>query len=243
MTLRGSYSKIYKLKIIKIVFKNARKIVTPSTRLRNDLNTLFDIELMPHGVDNEWFICEKKVINPGPLKVITVARLHDWKNIHMVIQSVANLIHSGVKIDYTIVGEGYYEKVLRDLVEKNKINDHVKFYSFLSADELRSLYKVNNIFILLSYPETFGRVYFEAAAQGLLLIGRKGTGIDGYFDSKEAFIIKPTIAETMKVLLEVNNNVFNEMTFKSRNKILDFRNDKIIKRYYNIISGLKIGNI
>jgi hypothetical protein len=96
---------------------------------------------------------------------------------------------------------------------------------------------------LLSYPETFGRVYFEAAAQGLVLIGRKGTGIDGYFDSKEAFIIKPTIAETMKVLLEVNNNVFNEMTFKSRNKILDFRNDKIIKRYYNIISGLKIGNI
>lgn len=237
ITLRGSFHNLYKSKLIGKVLNNAKKIITPSARLKRDLDDLFSIELVAHGVDNEWYLDSKKDFDDSSLNIITVASLIEMKNIQIVIQSVANLINKGYKINYSIVGEGVYKKHLNELVLENKIKDHVTFHGFLSHEKIRELYKENDIFIMLSYPETFGRVYFEAAAQGLLIVGRNGTGMDGYFTAEEAFTIEASVEETMQVLKRINKTLFKKMTTRSRKKITDFKNDRIIKRYFSILEN------
>ena len=235
ITLRGTFNNFYRTRLIKKVLDNAQKVVTPSARLKSDLDEFYDVDLLPHGVDKKWYFEGKKEFDSNTLHIITVASLIEMKNIQLVIKSVSKLIKKGHKIQYSIVGEGEYQETLMQLVEKEKIEDAVTFHGFLTHDEIRKLYNSHDVFVMLSFPETFGRVYFEAAAQGLLIIGRKGTGMDGYFDSDEAFTIEANEDEVCEVLKIIDKSIFDKMTIKSRQRIEDFKNDKIIKEYNKIL--------
>ncbi len=235
VTLRGFYHKMYKNKIFVDVLNKAKKLITPSARLKQDLEGLYNVKLLPHGVEKEWYLEEEKKFDKNTLRIITVASLIEMKNIQVVIKSVARLVKEGYQIKYSIVGAGSYKEALKELVVKEKIEDFVTFYGFLSHTQIRKLYKSHDIFIMLSYPETFGRVYFEAAASGLLIIGRKDTGMDGYFDNDEAFSIEAEEDEVCKVLQQIDTLLFKKITAKSRQRIMAFENDLIIKQYYEIL--------
>ena len=237
VTLRGEYSDFYESKIVKKILQNSKKIVTPSYDLFVNLNKQYNIKLVPHGLDEIWFSNNNKEYTNKKIRLITVARLLKMKNIQIVLNSLTHLKNRGYSINYAIIGEGPYKKNLQDLTNSLKLKNEVTFMGYKNQEEIRNIYKKYNIFIMLSYPETFGRVYFEAAAQGLLIIGVKGTGADGYFDRDEAFFISPTIDETTGILKRINNEIFINMTNKSRLKALNFRNKKIVNNYYTILNN------
>lgn len=242
VTLRGSFYDLYKTKLMEKILINAKELVTPSASLKHDLSDLYNVELLAHGVDKEWYLGNTvKEFDKNTLRIITVASLIEMKNIQTVIKSVAKLINEvGYKIHYSIVGEGSYKAELKELVKKENIETFVTFHGFLSHESIRELYKKNDVFIMLSYPETFGRVYFEAAAQGLLIIGRKNTGMDGYFKDDEAFVIDANVDEVCKVLQRIDAPLLKKMTNKSKKRIKDFKNDRIIDRYNEILHSVAL---
>ena len=235
VTLRGFYHELYKSKQINKVLNNAKKIVTPSAKLKLDLDNLYAIELLPHGIDQEWFKKGEKKFKSSPLQIITVASLIEMKNIQLIIKSISQMVSEGYRINYSIVGKGPYEKQLKKLVAENNIEGSITFHGFLTSEKIRELYNKKDIFIMLSYPETFGRVYFEAAAQGLLIIGRKGTGIDGYLGKEAAFTVANNKDEVVNTLKKIDDKLFYEMTCNSQKKMQEFKNEYIVNRYYELL--------
>ena len=64
---------------------------------------------------------------------------------------------------------------------KNRIH----LCSSLSNDDFIKILPNYIAFLLPSFQETFGMVYFEAIFAGIPVLHSKGTGIDGYFNNKQ----------------------------------------------------------
>lgn len=237
LTLRGQYSELYNFKISKNILNGAKYLVTPSYQLYKDLKKEYAIELMPHGLETSWYLESEKEFDSTTIRLVTTSRLLEMKNIQIVLQSLMQLKNEGFKIKYHIIGDGPYKNKLKALVVKYSLNNEVIFYGHQTQEKIKKIYKKSDIFIMLSTSETFGRVYFEAAAQGLLVIGTKDTGADGYFSKEEAFFIEPNSLETIKILKCINKTLIDKMTIKSRKKVVGFKNEIIVKRYNNILEN------
>jgi len=235
VTLRGSYIPLYDNNLIKKILKNAKCLITPSYNLYSKLSNNYNIKLMPHGLNNVWYLKGNKKTDNSIQRLVTVSRLLKMKNIQIVIETIAKMKKDGFSVRYDIVGDGPYKIELEKLVKQLDLKNEIKFYGFQSEEEIIKIYKNNDIFIMLSYPETFGRVYFEAAAQGLLVFGVKETGADGYFKSDEAIFIEPNIKNTFKTLKNLKKYGFKNKIIKSRLKVNSFKNEIIIKQYYSLI--------
>ncbi|MEL4455024.1 glycosyltransferase family 4 protein [Lutimonas vermicola] len=237
ITLRGVYSYVYEKKWVTKILENAQNLSTPSYSMHGNVKKHHEISLIPHGLDDFWFkdVVEKKVL-PSKLRIVTVARLLSLKNIDIILDALNSLKNENNSFNFDIIGEGPEEERLKYLVNEYGLASYVHFHGFLNQDDVRSVLDKNDIFILLSERETFGRVYFEAAARNLLIIGSKGTGADGYFSSKEALFINPNKLELLEVLNSIDCEKFCRMTKLSLEKIRSFKTKIITEKYYSLFN-------
>lgn len=176
---------------VKVNLKNAKSLIAISTKQIQDAKKIVNKEttFVPHGVGNHFFNeVEKKVSTP--LKLITVSRLLKLKNIDLVIKSLKSFQGDFI---YDIYGEGPEKEDLSLLIEKMKLDEKVKIKGFIPNEDLPNIFQDYHLFVMPSFPETLGRVYFEAMASGLPVVATKNTGIDGLIiDGKEGFLLNPT---------------------------------------------------
>ena len=243
LTLRGTYSSIYDSCRVKKILKNASSITTPNYTLWSLLKMQCNIELLPHGIDNIWFNENQKIFNSDSLRLVTVSRLLEMKNIPVVLKAVARLIAEGFIVTYDIVGDGEFREKLEGLTNELRIGEFVTFHGFRNAEYIRQIFNNTDIFVMLSYPETFGLSYFEAAAQGLYIIGVWNTGAYGHFTEKEATFIDIDENQLIDVLKNINNREFAKKTSRMRSKVSNFSNSRIIERYYEILIGLNPNHV
>lgn len=184
---QGDLDRLEKIKKHTWLYKKYKKIVDDASaviaineKIHNYLKNEFGIVsvLIPHGINKE--IIEKKDNSKSKkIRVICAGQYIKRKNIDWVI-GLANKFLDNKRIQFTIVGSG----PLKDKYVK-KSSGAVEFLDWLPRDELLKEFNKSDIFILPSDNETFGMVYIEAAAKNCLIIGKKGTGLDGYFSSGE----------------------------------------------------------
>jgi glycosyltransferase involved in cell wall biosynthesis len=137
------------------------------------------IKYLPLGFSSS-FLHEQKPAAEGTVHIVTVADLIQLKNIDKVIRALKK-IPPEKPFTYTIIGKGPEKNRLTELVQKLCLTEKVTFIDFIPHDQIAlELYKYD-IFIMPSYLETFGRVYFEAMAMGIPVICAKNTGIYGFF--------------------------------------------------------------
>src|SRR5690606_14863696 len=129
------------------------------------------INLIPHGIPEYFFSDEIKNVSLSPIKFVVVCRLMKLKNIDKVIRAL-----SLIKKDYLfhIYGEGNEKENLELLIKELKLGDKIQLRGSIKNDELPETLKKYNVFVMPSFPETLGRVYFEAMACGLPVIASKG---------------------------------------------------------------------
>ena len=167
------------------IFRNASKVLPI-----NQTNALYfkslgvsNIELAPLGF-NESFLREQKQIAHNSLSIFTVSVLIPLKNIDKVIRAIGKLIPK-YEITYTIIGKGPEKENLVKLVGDLHLNEHIKFVDHIPHEEISDQMYKHDVFIMPSYFETFGRVYFECMAMGIPVICAKNSGIYGLFKEKE----------------------------------------------------------
>src|SRR5690606_32504327 len=91
---------------------------------------------------------------------------------------------------FDIYGDGPEKEALEALVSKLGLSDRIFFKGYIANQILPEILIQYDIFMMPSYPETLGRVYFEAMACGLPVIGSVGTGIDGLIeDGVQGFLV------------------------------------------------------
>lgn len=194
----------------KISKREAMKILRDAAYITpiNHSNYLFfkslglsHVALSPLGF-NKNFIRRQKQPEDGPVNILTVAALIKLKNIDKVIKAIGILVKRN-DIRYTVIGSGPEQNNLEDLVSSLGLQDIIHFISHVPHDKIaQEMYK-HDIFIMPSYFETFGRVYFEAMAMGIPIICAKNSGIFGIFkDGKEGLSVEHNNIEDIALKLE-----------------------------------------
>jgi teichuronic acid biosynthesis glycosyltransferase TuaC len=146
--------------------------------------------VVPHGIDSRFMSLNKNYTTQKTLKIVTVSRLLFWKNIDILLQA---LIQIKEGFTYDIYGDGPFLDTLKGIVEGSAIQDKVVFHGHIDYELIPETLEKYDLFVLPSYKEVFGRVYIEAMACGLPVIGAKTTGMDGYItEGEQGFLVDHT---------------------------------------------------
>jgi glycosyltransferase involved in cell wall biosynthesis len=112
-------------------------------------------------------------------KIISAGNLKPTKGFDLLIEAVAGIVRDGIPIRLAIFGDGDQRASLDRLIMDRGMKNAICCFGGVENSILRNLYPLFDAFILPSYSETFGIVYLEAMAAGIVTVGVRGQGIDG----------------------------------------------------------------
>lgn len=135
-----------------------------------------DIQVIPPVVSFPFASPPRQGLRRGGLQVLTLARLGRLKNVETVLRGFARYAaRAGSRARLHVVGDGEDRRRLEALALALGLARTVQFHGTLDpirdAQRLEALYAACDVFALLPLDESFGMVFPEAAARGLLLIG------------------------------------------------------------------------
>ena len=138
------------------------------------------ITVLPLGTDVEAFRPPNQPRRPGPLRLLSVARLEPAKGVEDVVIAAGLLAERGHDIEVSLVGAGPLAGRLGEIATSMGIADRVRLMA-VPWTELPQLYRDHDVFVLASAPtrwwrEQFGFAVIEAMASGLpVLVGDSGS--------------------------------------------------------------------
>jgi len=216
----------FRTMVMKLVLKNAKKIISISNYTRGILLELGiskeNIEVIPLGVNYERFdadidysdIIKKHTIQDKKVILTVSTLIYSYKGHDKVIKSLPKVLEKVPNVVYLIVGEGPLRKSLEKIVEELKLENHVIFAGFVPHEDVALLkyYKACDVFIMPSggdekkgHVEGFGLVYLEANACGKPVIGgRCGGTLDAIVDGETGLLVNPSdIDEIAEALIKI----------------------------------------
>lgn len=191
--------------------------------------------ILPSFIENEKIV-QNKSFNNEKLKIITLSKLIKRKNIDLVISALSKV---DFDFEYSIYGEGKEKNKLQRLIKKYNLEEKIKIYPHINHALIWQKLDENNVFILPSINETFGISYLEALARGLVVVGTKGTGIDGVIENnKNGYLINPKVSEIKEILEKINNQNNDEIIKNSLLNIQNYTKEKIMNKYVENIKKI-----
>lgn len=122
--------------------------------------------------------------------VVTAANLFVTKRIDKVLNVVARLAPAWPNLQYVILGDGPYEKELKDLAVDLGIADRVDFAGRKNQTELCRYYQAADIYVQVS-AETMGRAYIEAGACGVPVVATRERGVTSIVEQGKNGLLVP----------------------------------------------------
>jgi len=172
------------------------------------------VRVIPLAVDTEFFTPEGPV-HPilsqlrmeGFSIALYVGRFAYYKGLEYLIKAVP-LLPQSVKV--VLVGDGEEKSKLLSLVKKLHLEERVIFIPPVKDEELPSIYRGADVFVLpsIARSEAFGLVACEAMACGVPVITTEiGTGTSYYnMNGKTGLVVKPKnpveLGKGIQVILE-----------------------------------------
>ena len=136
-------------------------------------------QIIPNGLEEFWH--EKRALPKEkfhePLRLLCVGKIDSNKNMLTILRAMELLKAQGINAVLTVIGQ-IVDKKVYEALKKQK---DVTLVNYLTKEELITYYRENDIFVMPSIFESFGRVYAEAMSQGLPVIYSQGQGFDGLF--------------------------------------------------------------
>lgn len=190
--------------------------------------------IIPNGIDDFWLnnkgvpkSCQKQ----NALRLIYVGVIDKNKNILTTIKAIEILRRKGFDVKFTIVGRIADKQIYHRIAGLS----YVHYLGMKPREELISIYRENDIFIMPSFTETFGIVYPEAMSQGLPVIYTRGQGFDGHFKEGEVgySVDCRNEAEIAHKILEIADN-YEEISGRCIKAVSKFNWSMLESRYRNI---------
>ncbi|MFH0804153.1 MAG: glycosyltransferase family 4 protein [Candidatus Zambryskibacteria bacterium] len=234
--------------------KKADKIISISSYTAEEIEKKVsdvEIDIINPGVDYDYFnnLPKDNSFTDTRPYILSVGAIKSRKGYEISLRVFAEINASLPQLKYIIVGAGrdkYFEK-LKNLIKELHIEEKVVFKKDISREELVSLYKGAELFLLLSQNdnydvEGFGLVFLEAAACGLPVIGSTNCGAeDAIWNGGNGFLVDPkNISKAKKYALIILKNF--EMKYKFKDKSLEFARkmswQNAAQKYLNIYKEL-----
>jgi glycosyltransferase involved in cell wall biosynthesis len=147
------------------LFARADAVVAPSTDMAERVTEKHAIEpeLIPYGIDPDAWDWHARSLH-DPVRVLTVARLVERKNIDVAVRALNHVAAGGQPVEYRVIGTG----PTKDDLQAIDTDADVEFRGYVP--ELKSEYDWADLFLLPSAHEAFGMVFLEALASGLPVV-------------------------------------------------------------------------
>jgi glycogen(starch) synthase len=147
------------------LFNHASAVVVPSTDMRDRVAATYGFEptVIPYGIDLSDYDWRSRNLH-NPVRVLTVARLVERKNINVAIRALEHLADHGTKIEYRVIGTG----PAKDSLQSLDTSIGVQFRDYVA--DIQQEYAWADLFVLPSAHEAFGMVFLEALASGLPVV-------------------------------------------------------------------------
>ena len=183
------------------LFKGDNLIVANTPYLKEIIRSLGcpeqNLQVIPVGVDTQFFIPPVLKKSSAKLRLITVGRLDPIKGHRYAIKAVNKLIDAGQKVEFTIIGEGNYRSNLEMYIKELQLENTVKLLGSRNQAGVKSLLQQSDVFLFTSVPlkdgrrETQGLATLEAQACGLPVVAFNSGGIKYTFeDQVNGFLCK-----------------------------------------------------
>lgn len=147
------------------------------------------------------------------IKLCTITRLVERKNLSNVISAIAELKDEGVDISYIVGGSGSEYSTLTEQVKKLNLSDRVKFLGVIQESIKWEVLKSSDAFILPSLfdkksgsIEGYGIVYVEANAMGIPNIsGNSGGAVEAVINDITGFHTDGSVCEIKKSIYDLKS--------------------------------------
>jgi len=239
---------IRKMKLIKLILKNAHTIIANSNWTKNRAiqlkadenkivvvypcaNKLDTVKIAQSELDNfktEYNLVGKKIL-------LSVGNLVTRKGHDMVISAMSEVIKEVKDIIYIVIGSGPNKENLIKQVEQTGLVDNVKFFFNIPNTILPKFYNIANIFIMPArelkdqYNKTidvegFGMVFLEANLYGKPVIGGLSGGqSEAIQDNYSGLLVNPeNIRDISQAILKLANNaeLRHKLGIQGKNRVI-----------------------
>ncbi|NOX99639.1 MAG: glycosyltransferase family 4 protein, partial [Verrucomicrobia bacterium] len=135
------------------------------------------------------------ISSEGPLKIITIGRLIEFKGFHHLIEACAKLGEAGVGYECCIIGEGPWRERLVDLAKELGVDDHIEFAGVQTQEEVKRRLQASDVFALPCIVDSKGAsdilptVITESMACCLPIVSTQLVGVPEMVDDGETGIL------------------------------------------------------
>ncbi len=180
----------------------------------------FQILVCPlSGVDVEFF--KKTNTNKtfqsidlnGKLVFTFAGALGYRKGIHLILESMPEVIKNLPNTHLVIAGSGEYEESLKSKATSLKLNEYVTFVPWLNRNGLRELLSATDVFLYPSisyggWEEQFGYSMAEASLMGVPIISTKTGSVDEVVrDNETGLLVDPDdVGQLTEAMLKLGSN-------------------------------------
>lgn len=185
-------------------------------------------------------IREEFGIDENDKLVGTIARLVPIKGHEFLIKAAPLVTQHHPKTTFLIVGDGPLREKLQKLSEKLRIADRIIFCGM--RDDIPSLLKGMDLFVLPSLNEGMGRVLVEAMAFGKLIVAAKVGGIPEVIEDGITGLLVPpakpdALAEAICHIIS-NPEMAAKLAKNASQQAKKFRHTEMIQQLENLYNGL-----
>jgi len=135
------------------------------------------------GIEPEKFTFQPRQAFQTPLRIVSVARLTEKKGLDVAVKARAILKLRGGQFQYTIIGNGDQDEMMRNFIAREGMEDCVSMPGFKPQEEIRRALSEADIFLLPSKTAADGDMegipvaLMEAMAVGLPVVSTFHSGI------------------------------------------------------------------
>ena len=189
------------------------------------------IVVIPTGVDIEHI--NKVKVKKQNSTIVYVGRLVGYKNIDLLIKSVATLKNKIPDIKLRIVGSGPEKTNLQRLAESLKVD--TKFYGYVTEEEKIKLIKSSTVLVNPSSTEGLGLILIESLACSTPVVARN---LDCYYFLNKTNSALYNSQKQMNIVLEkaLMDSQYRTKLIKSGYKTASrFSIENTVKKYLEVI--------
>ncbi|MBG9980842.1 glycosyltransferase family 4 protein [Facklamia sp. DSM 111018] len=191
-------------------------------------------QVIANGIEDFWHENQytKKITEiHQPLRFVSAGKLTSGKRFVELAEMLEEYARIYGPVELHIAGPSWDPKVEAQLEKYS----HVHYHGPLSKEEMRNLYRKMDIFILLSYPETFGLVYPEAMSQALPVIYTRGEGFDSFFKNYQVGVSVDRFNQiALNEAIQYICKYYPQISKNASQGISYFKWDRIVKEYEKI---------
>ena len=188
---------------------------------------------------------EKKIphFDKENIKILITGSINGRKGHKDAIESIKKLVNEGYNnIHLRIAGTGEHEKLLKEYVKQNKLDENIEFLG--SIRDMNKIRDDSNISIVCSKCEAFGRVTVEAQMAKNLVIGANTGGTIELIEKNKTGLLYEEgnvndLSEKIKYAIHNWRTCENMINTAYINAVEKFNIDRCADAVYNVYKVLE----